>query len=86
MEQELAFIELLNLAISKGRFEDYQVTPIRVSRIVLDRELGYRSKIDRRPELLNDLRLYGQTKYRMFLKERERDSRIKEQDSRVAAA
>ena len=86
MEQELAFIELLNLAISKGRFEDYQVTPIRVSRIVLDRELGYRSKIDRRPELLNDLELYGQTKCRMFLKERERESRTKEQDSRVAAA
>jgi hypothetical protein len=53
---------------------------------VLDRELGYRSKIDRRPELLNDLKLYGQTKCRMFLKERERESRIREQDSRVAAA
>ena len=41
------------------------------SRIALDRELSYRSKLDRRPELLDELREYGKTKCRWFLKERE---------------
>ena len=45
--------------------------PIHVSRIPLDRELGYRSKLDRRPEFLEELREYGRTKSRWFLKERE---------------
>jgi NTE family protein len=71
MEQEIGFIEMLNRAIIAGRFKDPDFGPIRVSRIVLDRELGYRSKIDRRPELLKDLTQYGQTKCRMFLKDRE---------------
>ncbi len=83
MEQELGFIEELNTAISEGRFKDPEFHPIRVTRIVLDRELGYRSKSDRRPDLLNDLKQYGQTKCRIFLKQR--DSRMKHQESRVAA-
>jgi NTE family protein len=84
MEQEIGFIEMLNRAITAGRFKDPDFGPIRISRIVLDRELGYRSKIDRHPELLKDLTQYGQTKCRMFLKDR--DSRIKEQERAVAAA
>lgn len=70
MEQEISFIETLNRAIADGRFKDAEFHPIRVTRIVLDRELGYRSKMDRSPELLNDLKVYGQTKCRMFLKDR----------------
>ena len=83
MEQEIGFIEMLNKAITTGRFKDPDYGPIRISRIVLDRELGYRSKIDRRPELLTDLTRYGQTKCRMFLKDR--NERLAEQE-RVAAA
>jgi NTE family protein len=84
MEQEIGFIEILNKAIVTGRFQDPDFTPIRISRIALDRELGYRSKIDRRPELLTDLMRYGQTKCRMFLKDR--NTRITEQELAAAAA
>lgn len=84
MEQEIGFIKMLNKAISEGRFKDPDIHPIRISRIVLDRELGYRSKLDRRPGLLNDLKQYGQTKCRMFL--HERNSRVTEKGPKTAAA
>ena len=72
MEQELKFIEMLNRGDraragspipSSARFAS------RASRWIA--ELGYRSKLDRRPELLDELREYGRTKWRWFLKERE---------------
>ena len=37
----------------------------------MDRELGYRSKLDRSPALLDELREFGKTKCRWFLKQRE---------------
>jgi NTE family protein len=70
MEQELQFIERLNRAIRQGRLSDTSFHPIEVSRIPLDRELNYRSKLDRRPELIEELREYGKTKCRWFLRER----------------
>ncbi len=70
MEQELGFIETLNRAIRQGRLADSKFHPIEVTRIPLDRELSYRSKMDRRPEFLDELREYGKTKCRWFLKER----------------
>jgi NTE family protein len=75
LEQELAFIDMLNRAITAGRLNDPNIHPIRVSRISLDRELGYRSKLDRRSELLEELREYGRTKCRWFLKDRESSGR-----------
>jgi NTE family protein len=81
MEQELGFIETINRAIARGAVVDPRYRPIRVSRISFDRELGYRTKLDRSPELLYELREYGKTKCRWFLKERE--SRVME---RPAAA
>ncbi len=77
MEQELKFIDVINRAIAAGKLTDSKFRRIVVARIALDRELGYRSKLDRRPELLEELREYGKTKCRWFLKERE---------SRAAAA
>jgi len=71
LEQELAFIDMLNRAIASGRLNDPSIHPIRVSRIPLDRELGYRSKLDRRSELLEELREFGRTKCRWFLKDRD---------------
>jgi NTE family protein len=70
MEQELTFIDTINRAIAKGGITDPLFRPIRVSRISLDRDLGYRSKMDRRLVLLEELREYGKTKVRWFLKER----------------
>jgi NTE family protein len=71
MEQELAFIEMLNRAIANGKLTDSKYHRIAVERIPLDRELGYRSKLDRSPILLEELREYGKTKCRWFLKQRE---------------
>ena len=71
MEQELGFIDMLNRAVRAGRLNEDQYHPIEVSRISLDRELGHRTKLDRRPELLDELREYGKTKCRWFLRERE---------------
>ena len=71
MEQELIFIEEINRGIARGRINDPNLRPMRVSRISMDRELGYRSKLDRRQDLLEELREFGRTKWRWFLKERE---------------
>jgi NTE family protein len=70
MEQELGFIETINRVIARGMIKN-GLRPIRVSRIALDRELDHRSKLDRRREFLDELREYGHTKWRRFLKERE---------------
>jgi NTE family protein len=71
MEQELIFIEMLNSGIARGLINDPHLRPMRVSRISIDRELNYRSKLDRRPEFLDEMREFGRTKWRWFLKERE---------------
>ena len=70
MEQELTFIDMINRAIAVGSLKDPRFRPIRASRISLDRDLDYRSKLDRRAELLEELRELGRTKARWFLKER----------------
>jgi NTE family protein len=71
MEQELGFIQTFNRAIAAGAINDPKLREIRISRIPLDRELPSRSKLDRSPELLHDMRQYGRTKSQMFLKERD---------------
>jgi NTE family protein len=74
LEQELRFIQVINRAIAEGKITDTSFRPVRVERIALDRDLGYRTKLDRRAEMLDELRDYGKVKGRRFL--RERDSRI----------
>ncbi|HVZ89685.1 MAG TPA: patatin-like phospholipase family protein [Polyangia bacterium] len=71
MEQELKFIDTINRALADGTFSDPRYRRIRVARISLDRELNYRSKLDRRPELLAELRDYGIMKWKRFIKERQ---------------
>jgi NTE family protein len=71
LEQELRFIEMNNRAIAEGRLKDPAFRPIHIGRIPLDRDLGYRSKLDRRPEFLRELKEYGKTKARWFLQERD---------------
>jgi NTE family protein len=71
LEQEINFIEMNNRAIAEGRLPKPKFRPIHIARVPLDRELGYRSKLDRRPEFLRDLKEYGKTKARWFLQERE---------------
>jgi NTE family protein len=70
MVQELAFIEAINRALARGAIADPKYRPIQISRIALDRDLGYRSKLDRRPEFIAELMEYGKTKWRWFVKER----------------
>jgi NTE family protein len=75
MVQELRFIEAINRAIARGSLASARYRPVAIRRIALDQELGYRSKLDRRPELIEQLRSYGQTKARLFLNERRENKR-----------
>lgn len=70
MVQELAFIEVVNRNLARGAIVDPRYRPIQVSRIMLDRDLDYRSKLDRRPQLLAELMEYGKMKWRWFAQER----------------
>lgn len=70
MEQELRFIQSINRAIARGDLQNPRFRPIRISRIALDRDLDSRTKLDRRPGLLEELREHGRTKWRWFAKER----------------
>ncbi len=81
MEQELGFIETINRAIARGALRDPNVRQIKISRIALDRNLPARSKLDRRPELLGNLRQYGETQSRRFLRDRQLEAARKGQGS-----
>lgn len=70
LEQELRIIEMMNRLIAGGQIQAPKYHPIHVARIVLDRELDYASKLDRRPAFLDQLRADGRVKARQFLKER----------------
>jgi NTE family protein len=70
MEQELGLVEFVNRLIADKQLTGTKYHPVHVSRIALDRDLDYGSKLDRRPEFLRELRDYGKTKARWFLKER----------------
>ena len=84
MEQELSFIESINRALALGRISPSKYRPIRVSRIALDRELDYQTKLDRRPELLQELKEYGKAKWRLFQKDRQSESLfLKEREERA---
>jgi NTE family protein len=72
MEQELRFIESINRGIAQGVISSERFHPIAVSRIPMDRDFGYRSKMSRSPDFLEELQQYGRTKGRLFLKERQR--------------
>ncbi|HEU4581089.1 MAG TPA: patatin-like phospholipase family protein [Polyangiaceae bacterium] len=82
--QELKFIEMINRAIADGSLTNPRYRPIQVERIALDRDLGYRSKIDRGREKLEQLRAYGQAKWRWFAQEREARRRFPRSDRAVA--
>ncbi len=71
MEQELKLVEMINRLIAAGSIKDPKYHPIHVARISLDRDLGYASKLDRRPAFLEELRKFGKAKARWFLKERQ---------------
>jgi NTE family protein len=72
LEQELRVIEMMNRLLAEGKLKDPKYHPIGVGRIVLDRDLDYASKLDRRPTFLDELIEYGKANARLFLKERTR--------------
>jgi NTE family protein len=71
LEQELRIIEMMNRLLAAGKLNDPKYHPIHVSRIQLDQDLGYSSKLDRRAAFLDELRQHGKAKARWFLKERD---------------
>jgi NTE family protein len=75
MEQELRFIETFNRVIAAGTIKDSSYRTIEIERIALDRALHSRTKVDRNPELLDDLLAYGQAKAKWFLKDRHKKPR-----------
>lgn len=75
MEQELRLIEMVNRLIAEGKINEPRYHPIHVARICLDRDMEYATKLDRKPEFLDELREYGRTRARWFLKERREQRR-----------
>jgi NTE family protein len=71
LEQELRIIEMMNRLLAAGKLHDPKYHPIHVARIVLDRDLDYASKLDRRPDFLDELKEHGMAQARWFLKERQ---------------
>lgn len=71
MVQELFFIDAINRALLTGVLSGPKYRQVKVERIQLDRELDYRTKMDRSPELLTELREYGLAKWRWFVDERD---------------
>src|SRR4051794_27105678 len=71
LEQELRIIEMMNRLLAEGKLNDPKYHPIHVGRIVLDRDLDYASKLDRRPAFLEELKEYGRCQARSFLKGRQ---------------
>jgi NTE family protein len=71
LEQELRLIALMNRLIATGKVTDPKFHHIHVARIVLERDLDFATKLDRRPAFLEEMMNYGKTKAREFLKERE---------------
>lgn len=70
LTQELVFIDAINRAIERGVLNDPKYRVIHVERIYLDRELHYRTKMDRHPHFLRELMDYGQSKWRQFARDR----------------
>jgi len=85
MVQELKFIASINRALAQGTLSDPRYRPIQVSRIALDWELGYSSKLDRSAERIEQLRTYGRTKWRLFAKERQERKHERQPLERPAA-
>ncbi len=77
MEQELGFMRSINRAIATGIISDPKYRPIRISRISLERELSYATKLDRRSQHIEELRNQGMSKTRWFLEERESNLRAR---------
>ena len=75
MIQELHFIETINHAVESGLLTDTKYRVVEVEAIQLDRELDYRTKLDRAPEFLRELMDYGQAKWRWFAADRARRRR-----------
>ena len=71
LEQELEIVEMVNRLLAQGKLKDEKYHPIHVSRIALEQDLDYASKLDRRPDFLDELMAHGKARARWFLKERE---------------
>jgi predicted acylesterase/phospholipase RssA len=67
--QELFFIEKVNEWIEKGYFKETKTNykPIQVRFIKMLRELDLETKLDRRPEFIEEMKSYGETQAEEFL-------------------
>ncbi len=70
LEQEVYFIEKINQLLQKNMLQNSPYIPIRVHRILLQRDLDYSSKLDRSPYFIQDLISYGEAEAEKFLHDR----------------
>jgi NTE family protein len=71
MNQEVRFVEKVNEWVADGTISADRFGHIDVHRIEMDRQLGYASKVDRRPAFLDALQELGRERAEAFLEERE---------------
>ena len=71
LNQEVRFVEKVNEWVADGDLPADRFSHIDVHRIEMGRQLGYATKVDRRPEFLTALRELGRERASEFLAERE---------------
>jgi len=69
LNQELHLVERVNDWVDQGHLPDEEYKHTTVRRLVLDRELGYASKLDRSPSFIEDLITDGEERAEAFLDE-----------------
>jgi len=67
LNQEVRFVEKVNEWVADGTLPSARFEHIDVHRIELGRQLGYATKVDRRPEFLDSLRALGRERAAAFL-------------------
>jgi len=67
LNQEVRFVEKVNEWVADGTLPSARFEHIEVHRIELGRQLGYATKVDRRPEFLDGLRALGRERAATFL-------------------
>ena len=67
LNQEVRFVEKVNEWVADGTLPSARFEHIEVHRIELGRQLGYATKVDRRPEFLDGLRALGRERAAAFL-------------------
>ena len=67
LERDVMFVERINQFLEAGALQSGAHTPTKIRRIIMNRDLDYASKLDRRPGFIRELMDYGEEEAEMFL-------------------